>query len=203
MRAAKTPHAKMVARKKPSMTLYLRLGGTRRTFHLTAVQPGDSIRDIKADIELVAGIPAHILRLSFLDEGDLHDDSTVNDNYIVTGATLDLRVWDHWQLLMTIASKGDSETIFNLGVTKTSSYKSSYTDYMNEVDRQDWFAQRGFVALFIACHRGHYGLAQRLINAGVDVNCATKLGRRPLHAAACQNNYKIVNLLLQNGELRV
>ena len=56
------------------------------------------------------------------------------------------------------------------------------------------------IALFEACRRGNLGEAERLIEAGADVNYRDeKRGETPLHAATQTLNIKLVELLINNG----
>ena len=56
--------------------------------------------------------------------------------------------------------------VFKLGVTQTSKYSTPNLDYMVPGKRKVHLAERAFVALFIAAHRGHLKLVEKLIAEG-------------------------------------
>uniref|UniRef100_A0A1I8I2A7 ANK_REP_REGION domain-containing protein n=1 Tax=Macrostomum lignano TaxID=282301 RepID=A0A1I8I2A7_9PLAT len=89
--------------------------------------------------------------------------------------------------------------LFSMGVTKDSEFQTATSEYMLPRQRRDWLEHRATVVLFIACHRGYYELARRLLQSGANVNCQTGAGRTPLHVAAAVDNCDIVDLLLENG----
>ena len=53
-----------------------------------------------------------------------------------------------------------------MGVTPDSTYRTPNSNYMNTKGVQAWLAERAFVALFVACHRGHVKLVQTLVDSG-------------------------------------
>lgn len=56
--------------------------------------------------------------------------------------------------------------VFRLGVTPDSDYKTPNSDFMGANARQQWLADRAMVALYIASHRGHMKLCEKLIRSG-------------------------------------
>ena len=56
--------------------------------------------------------------------------------------------------------------LFRLGITRDTDYKTPNSEYMSAQTRQAWFADRAGVALYIAAHRGHQKLCDKLIQAG-------------------------------------
>jgi hypothetical protein len=56
--------------------------------------------------------------------------------------------------------------VFKLGVTQDTDYRTPNLDYMTMRSRQVWLAERAFIALFMAAHRGHIKMVEKLIAAG-------------------------------------
>ena len=59
--------------------------------------------------------------------------------------------------------------MFKLGVTKNSTYTTPNLEYMMPVKRRAHLAERAFVATFIASHRGHERLLERLVTEGYSI----------------------------------
>ena len=82
-------------------------------------------------------------------------------------------------LKMPIITQFSRETIFHLkttiflfqmlqmGVTPHSTYTTPNLEYMTQAKRRAHLGERAFVALFIAAHRGHQKLVERLIAEGI------------------------------------
>lgn len=172
---------------------------TGEKFPIKNITPDMKISELKSMIEFAAGIPYHMQRLNYLDEGDLLDSSDIRSNDIVQGGTIVLKVWHTWKELVEAAATNDVDWTMKLGVSKEFDYRTPNSEYMPARSKVAWMAERAFVALFISSHRGHNRLCDRLIKAGADVNAKTPLGRTALHVAAAQGHGKIVDLLLEKG----
>ncbi|XP_078474454.1 ankyrin repeat domain-containing protein 60 [Lampetra planeri] len=135
------------------------------------------VRQVKELLEITAGIPSDLQRLSYLDEGDLADEATLCSLDTVAGATLGVRVWQHdgWHRLVAAALRGDPE-VLRLGVTDDLSYGDFRTPQaarLAAADLSAWRSRRAFVALFAAAHRNHAGLVGLLLRHG---ECHTPAG---------------------------
>ena len=95
------------------------------------------------------------------------DTTDIRQNDIVPGAQLHLEVWSMWRSLVEAAATNDADWVFRLGVTENSSYKTPNSEYMSAKNKKLWLADRAFVALFVASHRGHQKLVNKLIEAGM------------------------------------
>ncbi|MGH0188344.1 UNVERIFIED_CONTAM: hypothetical protein FKN15_029430 [Acipenser sinensis] len=150
-------------------SLYTRCEDTGELFKLPPCRGQTLIGEIKDILELVAGIPSNLQRLSYLDEGDLPNSSTVCFNDIVPGAVITLRVWhyDGWMRLVKAAVEGDVEKLKAVGVTAAdSSFSTPNSLRMNTVQRAVWVSQRASCALYISAHRGHHGAVCFLLQNG-------------------------------------
>ncbi|KAI8504711.1 Ankyrin repeat domain-containing protein 60 [Branchiostoma belcheri] len=172
---------------------------TGEMFTIGQAYPEMQVWQLKEAVELEAGIPSNLQRLSYLDEGDMHEDSDLRHNDIVQGGTIKLKVWSQWQTLVEAAAEGDIEKVFQLGVTPDTKFRSPTSDYMGPRQRRAWFAERAAVALFIASNRGHLDLMHSLMEEGADVNATTPSGRTALHAAAARGRGECVDILLEKG----
>lgn len=172
---------------------------TDEKFPLKHVSGEMKISELKRYMEFAAGIPVHMQKISYLDAGELLENSTIRSNDIVPGATLNVSVWPMWRDLIEAASVNDIDWVFSLGVTNPTSYRTPHSDYMTKKARKAWLEERAFLALVIAAHRGHEKLVKRLIEAGTDLNACTPCGRTALHVAASQGHGNIVDILLEKG----
>ena len=177
----------------------IRVVPSNETFILKGMHNDLTILEVKNMAEYAAGIPRSLQRLSYLDEEDLADDSTVQEHDIVSNGELRLNVWLQWKKLVEVAACGDSEILFQLGITKDSTFTSPTLNYMPSQERRQILAERGFVALFIAAHHNNKLLCEILIKAGINVNSKTSTGRTALHIAAARGHEEIIDLLLENG----
>lgn len=177
----------------------VKLVPTDEVFNLTQVYSDMKIRELKAYLEFSTGIPTHIQRISYLDEGELLDDTDMRSNDIVPNATLHLRVWPMWTSLVEAVAQNDFDLVMSLGVTNPSSYRSPNSDYMTKRAKKVWLEERAAVALSLAASRGLDKMCHKLIESGADVNSATEDGRTALHIASAQGHGHIVDLLLERG----
>lgn len=185
-------------REKQVFNIFVKLF-TGEKFPLKNIANEMKIRDLKMYMEFATGVPVHMQRISYLDDGELLDQSDIRSNDIVPNATLQMHVWPMWKELIEACATNDIDWVFRLGVTSQTSYHTPGSDYMTKRARKAWLQERAFLALFVAAHRGHQKLVSRLIEAGADVNASTPLGRTPLHVAASQGHGHIVDLLLEKG----
>ncbi|XP_070575120.1 ankyrin repeat domain-containing protein 35-like [Ptychodera flava] len=172
---------------------------TNETFPLKKIHNDMKIRELKALVEFVAGIPSHLQRLNYLDDGDMTDDTDIKYHDIVPGATLLLDIWNMWKSLVEAVAEGDPEKVFALGVTQNTTYSTPNSARMNPRQRAAWIDERAFIALCIASHRGNTNLVTKLIDAGADVTAKTPNGRTALHIAAAQGKNNCVEILLNRG----
>lgn len=172
---------------------------TQEKFTLTQVHLDMKISELKEYLEFSSGLPTHLQRVSYLDDGDLLDNTDVRANDIVPGATLNLRVWPMWTTLVEAVAQNDIEHVMMLGVTNPTDYRSPNSDYMTKRARKAWLEERAFVALSMASSRGFQKMCTRLIDSGADVNACTRHGRTALHIASSQGHGHIVDRLLEKG----
>ncbi|NXC50811.1 ANR60 protein, partial [Penelope pileata] len=184
-----------------TISVRLRLAETDELFSLPDCQSDLTVKKLKSHIELLTGIPLHFQRLHYLDEMDLLDDSTFQDNDIIPGGTVTTRIWrqDGWGHLVAAAAKGDTAKLAQLGVTKDYAGTSPYAKILGPQQKKQWVAHRASVALFIASHRGHVDTVQFLLKHGADVHFKTPLGRTALHVAAIMGHCDCIELLLSYG----
>ncbi|XP_076810225.1 uncharacterized protein LOC143452954 [Clavelina lepadiformis] len=172
---------------------------TSEVYPVHNVSSSTKIIDLKIKLELIAGIPTHLQRIMYLDQGDMEDNSTLRHHDVVSGARLTMHVWNSWSSLLRASVKGNIKDVMALGVTADSDFHNPNTDQMTPAARKEWFLTRSAIALYIAAHRGHTSLMKALIQSGVDVAAETKHGRNALHVAAASGEEQAVDVLLENG----
>ncbi|KAL8564600.1 hypothetical protein ACOMHN_032156 [Nucella lapillus] len=186
-------------REKNLFKIQVKLIPTDEVFSLSQVHSDMKISQLKEYLEFATGLPTHIQRVSYLDEGEMLDKTDVRSNDIVPGATLHLRVWPMWTTLIEAVAQNDVDHVMMLGVTNPTEYRSPNSDYMTKRARKAWLEERASVALSMAANRGLDKMCLRLIQSGADVNSATPHGRTALHIASAQGHGNIVDLLLEKG----
>ncbi|XP_076469945.1 uncharacterized protein LOC143300242 [Babylonia areolata] len=186
-------------REKNLFKVQVKLIPTDEVFTLNQIHNDMKISELKEYLEFATGLPTHIQRVSYLDEGEMLDDTDVRSNDIVPGATLHLRVWPMWTTLIEAVAGNDIDHVMMLGVTNPTEYRSPNSDYMTKRARKAWLEERASVALSMAANRGLEKMCLRLIQSGADVNSATQHGRTALHIASAQGHGNIVDLLLEKG----
>ncbi|XP_075033275.1 ankyrin repeat domain-containing protein 60 [Mixophyes fleayi] len=182
-----------------SMRVQLRETGER--FLVSGCSLHMKVAELKEKLEQVAGIPSHLQRLTYIDEGDMPDISTFKFNGIVPGGTISMSIWSHddWSHLVKAAAEGNLAKLKSLGVTEDSSYNTENSMRFSLSQKREWVAARSSVALYVAAHRGHLKVMQFLIQNGTNVLTKTPLGNSPLHVASSMGNCDCIDELLANG----
>ncbi|XP_040844078.1 ankyrin repeat domain-containing protein 60 isoform X3 [Ochotona curzoniae] len=160
-----------------------------------------TVRELKEELDLMAGIPFNLQRLQYLDQGVLMDGSTLGFHDVVPGGVISLCIWhyDGWTELVLAAVDGDPSKLSCLGIGKDSFYCTPFSQHLEGAAWKQWTAQRAFVALYVTAHRGHAEAVQYLLHHGASCIGKTPLGRTPLHAAAAMGRLECINLLFQSG----
>nr|XP_006214075.1 ankyrin repeat domain-containing protein 60 [Vicugna pacos] len=177
------------------------LEDSEEMFRVTNCRSDMTVRELKEELDLMAGIPFNLQRLQFLDQGILMDDAPLKFYGVVPGGIISLCVWhyDGWTDLVLAAVEGDSSKLSFLGVTEDSFYQTANSQRFNNQQWKTWVSQRAFVALYIASHRGHVEVVQYLLEHGANCLGRTPVGRTPLHVAAAMGRLDCVSLLLNHG----
>ncbi|XP_057558223.1 ankyrin repeat domain-containing protein 60 [Hippopotamus amphibius kiboko] len=170
-------------------------------FRVTNCRGDMTVRELKEELDLIAGIPANLQRLQYLDQGILMDDATLKSHDVVPGGIISLCVWhyDGWKELVLAAVEGDSSKLSCLGVAEDSFYGTANSQRFDDKQRKNWISQRAFVALYIASHRGHSEAVQYLLEHGANGQGRSPVGRTPLHVAAAMSRLDCISLLLSYG----
>ncbi|CAL1532371.1 unnamed protein product [Lymnaea stagnalis] len=190
---------KKYKRRPDAFTVHVTVEPTEEKFKLNDVYNDMTVAQLKDEVEIATGIPVSLQRLSYLDEGELPDQSDVRSNDFVPGCTVKLKVWPMYRELVEAVVANDVEWVFKLGVTDPSDYHTPASDYMTKKSRKAWLEERAFVALCLAAHRGYEEIAIKLIETGAKVNMQTPTGKTPLHLASAKGNGEIINTLLSHG----
>ena len=183
--------------KAARFNVYLNLDVSNEKFLVENVTAETKIKELKCQVELVAGIPYNIQRLHYLDKADLAEDSDLRQNDVVPGATLDLKLWKMWEHVVRVVVKGDIKETFSLGLTMDKEWeKLKPAFYKHKVEMAK---EKLHVALLIAAHRNNTQLVSALLDLGADINYKTSMGRTALHLAASQGNSDCIDMMLEKG----
>ncbi|XP_059752029.1 ankyrin repeat domain-containing protein 60 [Balaenoptera ricei] len=170
-------------------------------FRVTGCRSDMTVRELKEELDLIAGIPFNLQRLQYLDQGILMDNATLKFHDVVPGGIISLRIWhyDGWTELVLAAVEGDSSKLSCLGVAEDSFYRTTNSQHFDDKQWEKWISQRAFMALCVASHRGHSEAVQYLLEHGANCQGRSPVGRTPLHVAAAMSRLDCISLLLKYG----
>ncbi|XP_044926542.1 ankyrin repeat domain-containing protein 60 [Mustela putorius furo] len=174
---------------------------TGEMFQVTNCRSDMTVRELKEELDLTAGIPLDLQRLQYLDQGILMDDTTLQFHDVVPGGIISLCVWRHdgWTELVLAAVEGDPSKLSCLGVDEDSLYQTANSQRLEHKQWKAWIAHRAFVALYITSHRGHSDAVQYLLEHGASCLSQSPMGRTALHVAAAMGRLDCINHLLNHG----
>ncbi|XP_004647311.2 ankyrin repeat domain-containing protein 60 [Octodon degus] len=181
--------------------LRIRLEETGEMFRMANCRSDMTVRELKEDLDLMAGIPFNLQRLQYLDQGDLMDDTTLRFHDIIPGGVLSLCIWHHdgWTDLVVAAVEGDPNKLSCLGITEDSFYRTANSERLEGAKWKQWTSQRAFVALYVTSHRGHFEAVRYLLEHGASCLSRSPVGRTALHVAAAMGRLDCIALLLEHG----
>ncbi|KAI5770222.1 ANKRD60 [Gulo gulo luscus] len=174
---------------------------TGEMFQVTNCRSDMTVRELKEELDLTAGIPLDLQRLQYLDQGILMDDTTLKFHDVVPGGIISLCVWhyDGWTELVLAAVEGDPSKLSCLGVDEASLYQTANSRRLEHKQWKAWIAHRAFVALYVTSHRGHSDAVQYLLEHGASCLSRSPMGRTALHVAAAMGRLDCINHLLNYG----
>ena len=82
------------------------------------------IRDLKGYLELIAGIPFNLQRLSYLDDGELIDPKELQYYDVIDGAIIMMDIWSIYLGLIKAVVLGDFKDLLKQGVSETVEWSS-------------------------------------------------------------------------------
>lgn len=180
------------------------------TFTLFVVLPDDSvctlrnlasgvnIEEVKARLELIAGLPSHIFILIYPDGEKLQDHQKLlmREN-IKDGYVLRVHVIEHWETLYNSVFRNNIESVYHNGGVHLKGNMVINAEESGKVENAVY--DRGCVALFMSSFLGLLRMCNMLITVGVDINGTTQFGRTALHAAASKDNLITLKYLIDHG----
>lgn len=144
------------------------------------------LSSVKTRIERDVGILPDMYYLTYLDSAPLDESLSLRDHDVVSGATLRVRPWRTWYDLLESAYLGKTQECLS--------------GSMDVCGPSEWSRHCAWAALFVASHRGHYGLAAKLLESTrVGINRQSSRGWTALHAAARTGQWKALCVLVDNG----
>ena len=174
------------SRKKHPLRLHVQLPFEGSKVSLSGLSASDRVSDVKCRQEQDIGILQEMYHLSYLDTAPMEDESTLADNDVISGGTLQVRPWRMWADLLSAAWKGDIDECFGISMDLTGS--------------TEWSRHCAWCALFIASHRGHFNLVAKLIEkTSIPMNAQSESGWTVLHAAARMGQWKALCILVDHG----
>lgn len=172
--------------KRSSFKVYIELPLNCPRLCLNGLTSQTKLNTLKTRLDKDAGLLPEMYSLSYLDAAPLEDESTLEDNDVISGATLQLQPWRSWMDLLRAAYLGDIKECFACSV--------------NVSGNSSWNKYCAWVALYIASHRGHHVLVAKLLECNsLAINTLSSCGRTALHAAARSGHWKTLCVLLDNG----
>ncbi|XP_065749387.1 ankyrin repeat domain-containing protein 60 [Phocoena phocoena] len=170
-------------------------------FRVTGCRSDMTVRELKEELDLIAGIPFSLQRLQYLDQGIVMDDAMLKCHDVVPGGIISLCVWhyDGWTELVLAAVEGDSSKLPCLGVAEDAFYRTTDSQHFDDKQWKKWISQRVFMALYVASHRGRSEAVQYLLEHGANCQGRSPVGRTPLHVAAAMSRLDCISLQLNYG----
>lgn len=172
---------------------------TNETFNVVNFPLNMKIRDLKACLEFICGIPFNLQRLSYLDDGELIDTKEVQFYDVIDGAVIVMDIWTIYAGLVKASVFGDIDDALKQGVSNSVEWNSPTSDYMFIKDKNKYIQERSGIALFISSHRGNTSLVKGLISHGASINYKSSYGRTPLMVSVVANRTEIIDYLLGNN----
>jgi hypothetical protein len=152
---------------------------------LHQISPRTTVAAMKTLIEQDIGILPNMYVLTYIDACPLLEKSTMQDNFVVDGATFHLRPWKLWMDLLQHVFEGNSALCLRT---------------MSITGPTEWNRYCAWVALYIASHCGHFVLVADLLSStGALINTKSPCSWTPLHAAARMGHWKVLCILINNG----
>lgn len=165
-------------------------------FTLKDVSTDLRIAQLKRMLELMIGIPADIMKLRYLDAGDINDDYTLVKIEIVNFSTLQIKVLAEWERLLTCVYKRDFDALMNTGINPLNT-----DDKIDDGLQKALLIKKRSTCLFLAANIGIGEFLKKLLDAGFDVNARLESGCMALHTAVACGRYACIDLLLERGSL--
>ncbi len=97
---------------------------TYEQFSINQFPVSMKIRDLKGFLELIAGIPFNLQRLSYLDDGELIDPKELQYYDVIDGAILMMDIWSIYLGLIKAVVLGDFKDLLKQGVSETVEWSS-------------------------------------------------------------------------------
>lgn len=170
---------------------------TEEVCTLRSLPSGIYVNEVKGKLEVAAGLPSYIYRLTYPDGECLSDkerlliQENVRDGYL-----LRVQIMESWEELYQAVVQNNTEYVYHSGGVHM---KGSVVVGQNDEKVEQMVQERSTAALFLASFTGLMKMCNLLTSIGVNVNGRTHFGRTALHAAVCKDRIHIVNMLLDAG----
>ncbi|WAR12898.1 ANK2-like protein [Mya arenaria] len=159
---------------------------------------GISVLDIKARLEVSAGLPSQMYGLVYPDGEELPPTQrlVVREN-IIHGYILKVKPIDSWESLYLAVSRNNIEQVYHSGGVHL---RGNIQIAPEEAGRYESVVrERGTAALYMAAYLGRNRMANMLVSVGVNPNGATMFGRTSLHAAVARDQVGVMDYLVTHG----
>lgn len=132
---------------------------------LRSIRHGSLCSNLKAQLELYAGIPANIYSLEYPDGSMIpEDDIFLFGESIKDGTVLKCHLHESWEMLFMSVCKNNIEHVYYDGGVRL---QTKFLDGDTEGIRiTNMVRYRCFVAVYLASHRGFNAMVEMLLNAG-------------------------------------
>ena len=142
---------------------------TEEIVTLRDICSGKKVFEIKAELELSAGIPGQVFTLHYPSGNDLEDDAAlVPGKNIRNGTILRIRMFSSWDgLFYAVRTNNIEEVVYAGGIQLLN---DSTFPVKDAPEIQRIVEERAFVAIFIASYRGHVEMVKLLLHTGMHIS---------------------------------
>ncbi|CAL1540384.1 unnamed protein product [Lymnaea stagnalis] len=164
---------------------------------LRSLPSGTTIRDVRNRLEMAAGLPGQVYKLTSSNGQVLHEEcELIVGQNVWDGFIVRVQLLNSWQPMYDAVTSGDVDWLLRNGAISMTQVDE---DDVDKSQVYDVVEERGAVALYLASWRGSDHTCQALLSAGVNPNGRTPFRRTAIFAAVAKDNDRVLEVLLKHG----